>query len=273
MTTARRVAAARRWFRLLGHAPITHAGATIIAAPWAPDVWDANFVTADEGADPTAVIAALDAQMGHSRWRVINADVLNDAAFEAAIALADFRQGAPIIEMLASGPVASSRPLPPIAVRPVSTEADWHALAALVRIDHAEGKRTGELSDTVGEGLIEVMRRRAPPSEFLIIALDGSDVGYGMIVACPGGLGLIESLFTIPQARGQGVMSAFIVTATDRLRAQGCDGIFLDAHAEDRPKQLYASLGFEPVAIARRWARQIPLPRTTASRYSSVIVD
>ncbi len=260
MTPAQRVATARQWFRLLGHQPIAGGGTTIVASPWAPNVWDGNFATADAGADPAAVIAALDMQMQHSDWRVINADILNDPEFEAAIALADFRQGAPIIEMLADGPIASSKPLAPITVRPVSTDTDWLALAALVRIDHAEGKRTGTLSDAVGEGLIEVMRHRSPPSEFLIISLEGRDVGYGMIVACPDGLGLIESLFTVPEARGQGVMSAFIVEAAARLRAQGCDGIFLDAHAEDRPKQLYASLGFRPVAVARRWASHQPRP-------------
>lgn len=258
MSPAVRVATARRWFRLLGHCPVERDGATIVAAPDKPNVWDANFATADAGADPAAVIAALDAQMQHSDWRVINADILNDTEFEAAIAQADFRQGAPIIEMLASGPVASPKPLAPIALRSVASDADWDALAALVRIDHAEGKRTGALDDAVGEGLIEVMRRRSPPCEFLVIEHAGRDVGYGMIVACPGGLGLIESLFTLPDARGRGVMSAFIVAAAARLRGAGCDGIFLDAHAEDRPKGLYASLGFQPVAVARRWARHQP---------------
>lgn len=251
--TPAEIATARRWFSRLGHAPVSRNGATIVATPSLPDVWDANFATADPGADPAAVIAALDEAMPHSRWRVINIDGLNDPGFEAAIALAGFRQGAPIIEMASDGAIASPHPLPPVTLAPVESAADWAQLAALIRIDHAEGRRTGTVSDIVGEGLIAVMQRRAPPCAFSIIRLDGVAAGYGMIAGCPGGLGLIESLFTLPELRGRGVMSAFIVAAAARLRAQGSRGIFIDALAEETARHLYARLGFRPIAVTRRW--------------------
>jgi hypothetical protein len=53
-------------------------------------------------------------------------------------------------------------------------------------------------------------------------------------------------------------MSGFIADAARRLRAQGCDAVFLDAHAHDTPKHLYARLGFAPVALTRTWVRQPP---------------
>jgi predicted GNAT family acetyltransferase len=42
------------------------------------------------------------------------------------------------------------------------------------------------------------------------------------------------------------------------LRARGCEPIFLGALANDRPKRLYARLGFRPVTLARTWARKLP---------------
>ena len=52
-------------------------------------------------------------------------------------------------------------------------------------------------------------------------------------------------------------MSAFIVAATARLREEGCDAVFLDAHAGDTPKHLYARLGFAPVAVTRTWVKEV----------------
>lgn len=261
MTDALRVAAARRWFRERGHDVIEAGGARIVATPDAPDVWDANFALpdgprADRGADPQAMLAALDAAMPHSAWRVVVTDALCDPAVEASLALAGFTQGDPLIEMLATDPVRPAHPPAPVTLQPVRTEADWAALVTLVEIDHAEGKRTGEIDAEVGAGLIATMRRRCPGEYHLLIA-DGTPAGYGLALACPNGLGLLENLFTLPAMRGRGLMSAFIAEAVARLRAGGCDGVFLDALAHEEAKGLYARLGFRPVAVARQWTRLI----------------
>jgi len=256
MTPAADVAAARRWFRLLGRQPIFTDDAIILADSAMPDVWDANCAFALSGAHPDSLLQTLETAMAHTKWRAVVSDALTDPAIEAGLALAGFAQGPPVIEMLATGAVASPRPLPSVNLAQVASESTWRQLADLIRIDHAEGKRTGPVSETAGEGLIAMMRQRTPEA-FSLIRLDGEVAGYGMTIACPGGLGLIESLFTLPQARGQGVMSAYIVAAAAALRRAGCDRIFLDAHAHDTPRLLYHRLGFSPVAIWRYWTRQV----------------
>jgi len=35
----------------------------------------------------------------------------------------------------------------------------------------------------------------------------------------------------------------------------GCGAVFLGALAQERPKRLYARLGFAPVALARVWVK------------------
>jgi predicted GNAT family acetyltransferase len=73
---------------------------------------------------------------------------------------------------------------------------------------------------------------------------------------------MIEDLFTLPSARRNGVATAMIAAFTDRLRAAGCQTIFLGALAAEQPKHLYARLGFHRVGLARAWVRrQLPHKR------------
>lgn len=249
---ARRVAAARQWFRRQGHAPVERDGVTIVATPAHPAVWDANFVAAGPGVGAAAVVAALEHFSG---WRVAQADALTEPEVEATLALAGFRAETVLIEMLAAD-VASPLPVPPVELSAVG-EAEWPRLAALVEADHREGKRTGTHDAAVAAGLLDGMRRRLGPCDYWLLTEGGVDLGYGMTAVCPNGLGLIENLFTLPQHRGRGLMSSFIVAAARWLRAAGCDAVFLDAHAHDTPKLLYARLGFRPVAMARTWVKRV----------------
>ncbi|WP_298669289.1 GNAT family N-acetyltransferase [uncultured Sphingomonas sp.] len=258
---AARVATARRWFRRLGHSAIAAApGITVIAAPEHPDTWDANFATADLGAKPAALFDALDRHLAHSPWRVVITDALTDPAIAAALALAGHVAQPPVIEFIAHDPLASPHPLPPIAPTRVSDAAGWNAFAVLVDADHREGKRTGTIDPAVGAGLLDGMRRRSPPADYWLIAsgAGGPPIGYGLTLACPNGLGLIEHLFVLPDHRGRGVMSAFILWAERHLRAAGCDALFIDAHAGAPPAWLYASLGFAPVSLTRNWVSHPP---------------
>lgn len=253
-TDARRVAAARRWYRTLGSDPITAGGVTVVATPAHPHTWEANWVQAGRDADAAAVFAAL-ATHWPSGGQVVVVDALTSPEVEAALALAGFRANVTLIEMVADR-LAAVADVPGLTFERVGAAA-WDRFAALVTADHREGKRTGAHDDAVAAGLLDAMRRRLDPCDFWLLVEGGVDAGYGMTVPCPNGLGLIESLFTLPERRGRGLMSAFIAAATARLRAEGCDAVFLDAHADEPPKQLYARLGFAPVAVTRTWTRQV----------------
>jgi GNAT superfamily N-acetyltransferase len=69
---------------------------------------------------------------------------------------------------------------------------------------------------------------------------------------------MIEDLFTLQASRRRGIATAMIAAFTDRLRAGRCHTIFLGALATERPKHLYARLGFHPVTLARAWVRKLP---------------
>ena len=138
--------------------------------------------------------------------------------------------------------VAAPLATPDVTLEPVGA-AQWDRFAALVERDHLEGKRTGDHDEAVAAGLLDGMRARMGPCRYWLLGADGVDAGYGMTARCPNGLGLIENLFTLPDRRGRGLMSAFIVAAADRLRAEGCDAVFLDAHVHDTPHAALRAAG------------------------------
>lgn len=251
---ARRVAEARRWFRRQGHAAIDVDGVTVVATPAHPDTWDANWVAAGPGVSAAAVFAVLERHFAGAPWHVVQVDSLSEPEIEASLALAGFQAQSTLIEM-ATAAVGAPHPLPAIATALVD-EGNWSAFAHLVDADHREGKRTGGHDERVAAGLLEGMRRRMGPCRYWLLYESDEPIGYGMTARCPNGLGLIENLFTLPMHRGRGLMSAFIVDAAQRLLHGGSDAVFLDAHAHDTPKRLYARLGFEPVAMARTWVRR-----------------
>ncbi len=260
VTDAHAVARARRWFRCLGQTPVEHGAVTVIATPEHPDVWDANFAMAGTGATSADLFTALDKMFERAAPRMVIADLLTPPEVEAALPLAKFAQRQQAVEMIARGPVVSPRPLAAVELRRVDDAASWAAYAELVRADHREGDRTGAIDDVVSAGLLDLMRRRPPPCDNWLLVEDGEPVGYGSTAASPGGLGLIENLFTRPDRRARGLMSAFIVVAAEQLRRVGCTGVFLDAHADAAPQQLYAALSFAPVALTRTWAQNIAVP-------------
>lgn len=249
---ATRVAAARRWFRQQGYTAVEADGVSVMVTPAHPLTWEANWAHAGPSATADALFAAL-SRHHPIGWQVVGVDALTPPAIEAALALADFRAELTLIEM-ATDTVVSVSAMPSLRLEPVG-EAQWSRFARLVDIDQREGKRTGEHDERVAAGLLDGMRRRRGLCDYWLLVEDGEDAGYGMTAACPGGLGLIENLFTLPDRRGRGLMSSFIATAVARLRVAGCDAVFLDAHAHDTPKQLYARLGFVPVAVTRTWVR------------------
>lgn len=228
-------------------------GVTVVITPEHADVWEANWLQAGPDAMTATVFAALERHFP-AGWQVVVTDALTPPAVEAALALADFRPAQTLIEM-ATDRIALMQPAA-VTLEPVG-DAQWSRFAALVDIDHREGKRTGAHDEAVAAGLLAAMRRRLGPCDYWLLVEDGVDAGFGMTAACPNGLGLIENLFTLPDRRGRGLMSAFIAAAAARLQACGCDAVFLDAHAHDTPKHLYARLGFAPVAVTRSWVRQV----------------
>ncbi len=258
MSLARRIVEAYRWQRRLGHALVAGTGCRLVVNPAFPELWDANHVdevTAATEAGADAVFAAMDRQFGHTRWRVVHTDFATPDAFLARLALEDFEEQPVTIQMALQGDLTDRGAR--LALRPVVDDADWDALQRLVLVNLAGGMSAGSgATPQIGEAMVAAWRTRAGAQRFHLVVQNGAPVAYGSCAIAPGGVGMIEDLFTLPSARRQGLATGLVAAFTDQLIAAGCDVVFLGALADAAPKRLYARLGFRPVTLTRVWTRQ-----------------
>ena len=255
---ARRVAETYRWHRRLGARVVTAPHCRIVIDPVRPGVWESNHaeeISAETEDEIDAVFAAMDLHLAHTNWRVAHTDGFTPDAFLARLAYDDYQQRFIAIQMALRGsiPVAGLK----LDLRAVEGEDEWREFAALVRLNHLEGHATGGvmLPPSFTADMVAVYRAKSPECRFHLVRVDGEAVAYGATAAAPNGLGMIEDIFTRPDARRRGVASAMLAAFVADLRGRGCDGVFLGALADERAKRLYAQLGFRPVGLASTWVK------------------
>jgi ribosomal protein S18 acetylase RimI-like enzyme len=76
----------------------------------------------------------------------------------------------------------------------------------------------------------------------------------------------IDDVGTLPRFRRRGLASTLTLGAVGLARAAGCDLIFLRADASDRPRDLYARLGFRVIGRHYSWVVRRPPAKSLASR-------
>jgi ribosomal protein S18 acetylase RimI-like enzyme len=69
------------------------------------------------------------------------------------------------------------------------------------------------------------------------------------------GIAQIEAVYTSPAARGRGYARKLLAAAVAAAREDDPDLIFIVADDDDTPKELYARLGFDPIARVTRMVR------------------
>jgi GNAT superfamily N-acetyltransferase len=256
----RRIAEAYRWQRRLGADVIETPFCRIVADPTKPAVWNCNHadeVTAQSADEIDAVFAAMEQHLAHTRWRAVYTDAFTPDPFLARLAFSGFRERPLTVQMALEG--EATNPGAEIDLRAVESEADWAALLELVLADHAEGRATGglEIGREVSEAIVANYRAKSPACRFHLAREGGDAIAYGASAAAPNGLGMIEDLFTLPQHRRRGVASGMIAAFVADLRGRGCDTVFLGALADETAKFLYHRLGFQAVALARGWVKEV----------------
>lgn len=255
------IAEAYRWQKRLGNQVQAAPHCRLVVNRAYPDVWEANHadaVTAASASEMAALFEAMDAGLSHSAWRVVHTDGATPDACLARLALEDFEERPATIQMALRGAVRREGPAE--SFRPVVSDADWGALRSLVEEDFAEGGRTPDLdlSPAFAAAMVASYRAKAGGCQYNLVMRNDEPVAYGAYAVAPNGVGMIEDLYTRPAARRQGVASGLIAAFADRLLERGCRTIFLGALASERPKRLYARLGFEPVGLARTWVKAAP---------------
>ncbi|PKP82993.1 MAG: hypothetical protein CVT79_02805 [Alphaproteobacteria bacterium HGW-Alphaproteobacteria-18] len=251
------IAGAYAWHRALGNECIQSDHCQLVIDRQHPSVWSSNHVSrvrAETETEIHAVFEAMDQAFGHCRHRFVSSDCFTPPQFLAHLALRDYRELTPTLQMVLPGDLAPVN-APRLNLRQVEQDRDWEIIGQLVQADHDEGARTNHaiLAGEVSRGIVEGFKKKIGPCTLYLASIDGIECAYGMAVRCPGGLGMVEDLYTLPAYRNRGVASAIIRHCVDALRRHGHETVFLGAHISERPKYLYYRLGFKPLMLTREF--------------------
>lgn len=209
---------------------------TVLRASRHPDYWDYNLVRVEEETEMSAeaLAAVADAALADARHRRIDVE----APGTAARLRGDFNAlgwtSLRLVLMLHEGPV------PPGASAAV-TAVPYDAVQALRVAWHQE-----DFPGLDPTRYLEQARDVALSREVQVLVTagpDGAPTGYAQLER-HGGAAEVGQVFVLPAHRGGGLGTA--LTRAAIAAAGDVTDLWIAADDEDRPKELYARLGFRP---------------------------
>jgi GNAT superfamily N-acetyltransferase len=144
-------------------------------------------------------------------------------------------------------------------IRPMLSSADWETLWELMLIDwnehHQRIKRP--VKEEVARRMWQAKRLKQPPVQYWLAYDQKRAIGYLNSWEGIGGVGQVEDLFVHPEYRKRGVATSLLHYCVAQCRAKGAGPIVIAADPTDTPKNIYARLGFRPVAWLSKYLKQL----------------
>jgi GNAT superfamily N-acetyltransferase len=241
-------------------------GNEITATPYArivrnralPNIYAANHltaVTASTGQEIDDLMKCAESEFAHSNHLRFYLDFRTPPAVWARLALEGYEREDVLVFILDGDLKQHARRMD---IRAISSDADWEAFWNLMRLDWAEShQRKNEPSDEgVALRMFEATRMKQPPMQYWLAYISGEPVAYLGSWGGVGGVGQVEDLFTHPAHRHQGIATSLIHHCVEQSRSAGASRVVITAEVADTPKQMYAALGFRPVAILATYLRR-----------------
>ena len=244
------------WYQAYGNQTDAQPHAHYVTNPEIPQIWVANHVSqvrASASTDIEAVLHTMERAFAHCSHRMVIVDPFTPETFVARLALSDYHELTPTLQMVLEGPL--SRGGSELQLREVHSEDDWRELYRLVRADHLEGKRTHhlELDESVTRDMVTGYRAKSAVQQFFLAQHEGVICGYGSAIVGPYGMGIIEDLFTAQAHRRRGIATALIAHGVSYARSRGMGPMLIGALVSEEAKALYAALGFSPRCLTRQY--------------------
>lgn len=253
-----RLAIAVNWRNLaLGHETFQAARATCVRNDTLPDIFDANFLFDVTAADPesvTRLLADASLEFAHASEITIRTGPFTPPAVGAWLSVHGWTRREAVVLLLAG---AVTRAAVPCDIRPVVTEADWRAYAALKQLDLAGAlseERPGQRA-SLAEGMVTAARLKSPKVEYVLAYTSDEAIGYCSAWRGIEGVGQVEDLFVHPAHRRRGTATALLNHCVDRARQLGAGPIVLVVDPANSARRMYLALGWEPVAECRQFNR------------------
>ncbi len=96
--------------------------------------------------------------------------------------------------------------------------------------------------------------------QYYMAYVDGGAVAYCNSWEGINGVGQVEDLFTHPDFRHRGLASALIHHCVADCRRKGAGPVVIVADPTDTPKNMYAAMGFRPVALYSHYLKKLTEP-------------
>ena len=243
----------------LGNETFEAAGANFVRNRDLAPIRDANHVAKIAAATPDeidALLARADLEFAGVPHRAFYTDYRTPPAFEARLALDGYQVQATLLMLLEGAPrLAPGK----CTVRELDNgdAGQRAAFDALHAEDWREGRdRLGaEEAPDIGRMMTRAVLAKRPAVRWWLAYVEGVAAGYFSSWAGAGGVGQVEDLFVSPAYRRRGVAMALLHHCIAQSRADGAPRVVIAADPTDTPKEIYARMGFRPVAIKRAWWR------------------
>ncbi len=224
-------------------------GTAVISAGF-PQVWDANFVRVDAGADApageiaaAATVVAADAGLAHVS--IVTRERQAAALWPELEPLGYDRTRFQVMAL-------RRRPGPPS-----------HEVVEVGAADVVASRAEGTLeffpgNDELVAQLAELDRRlaRTIGGRWFAVRDAGQIVSRAWLLGADG-VGQVEDVATTPAKRGLGYARAVVSAAAIASLEAGDELTFIVADAEDSVTGLYRSIGFEPLGVTERFVRPL----------------
>lgn len=239
----------------LGHETFEAEGATFVRSRETPVVWNANFISRVTASSPEAI----EALVGRAKREYEGMDRISfeidyraPPGLEARLSLEGYEQEGTLVMLLEGEPRGEAKVA---EMRQIESEEQWEQYAALQRLDWEEIRRKAglEADESVAVQLMAARRKKSPAARFWMAYVDGEPRAYLYSWEGIGGVGQVEELFTQPEFRNRGLATALIHHGVADARKHGAGPVVIAADPDDTPKEMYAAMGFQPVALKRTW--------------------
>ncbi len=244
----------------LGNESFELLGATFLRSRSSPDIYDANHVAGARPATPAQIeefLAAAEREYEAAMHRRFDVDYRTPPEFVARLVLEGYEREDGLLSVLEGGLLGP--PPDDYDIRPLDTKADWEAYWELMIKDWREHVRQQKrkVKDEIAQQMLKVKRLKQPPVQYFMACVKDKPVAYFNSWAGIDGVGQVEDLFTLPKFRKRGIARALIHHCVADARAKGAGPVIIAADPNDTPKQIYAAMGFRPVAVLSHYTRHL----------------
>jgi GNAT superfamily N-acetyltransferase len=240
----------------LGHERFEVEGATFVRNTKIPQKYYANHVERVTASSPDEIDRLIDRvniEFEASSHRCFYVDRTTPPEFEAWLVLEGYERTDELVMLLTGDLLGIPNPY---EIRHVQSDDEWHAYLGLVEVlEREDAPPEGRRTAAQQEKFLATKQATCPPVRYWMAYLDGQPRAFFSSWTSSDGVGVVDDLFTHPDYRHRGLATTLIHHSISDCRDQGAGPVVIVADASDTPKNMYAAMGFRPIAVTSQYVK------------------